>query len=148
MKNLNKFITEYIIKKKLDTPIDSSVTDVYEEIDDLIDLDNYDKKIRDCVKKWIDQFDVKSIVYYTINKRLLERYVDISLIENKLMSEDEFQQMKANSSSDFIPIDLIKTPKVTVKCIVTARIQNTNINAPFFIISEIDAGTPNTTKNK
>ena len=115
MKKLNQFIIEYIIKKKLDTPIDSSVTDVYEEIDDLIDLDNYDKKIRDCVKKWIDQFDVKSIVYYTINKRLLERYVDISLIEDKLMSEDEFQQMKANSSSDFIPIDLIKTPKVTVK---------------------------------
>ena len=115
MKKLNQFIIEYIIKKKLDHPIDSNVTDVYEEINDLIDLDNYDKKIRDCVKKWIDQFDVKSIVYYTINKRLLERYVDISLIEDKLMSEDEFQQMKANSSSDFIPIDLIKTPKVTVK---------------------------------
>ena len=115
MKNLNKFITEYIIKKKLDHPIDSSVTDVYKEIDDLIDLDNYDKKIRDCVKKWIDQFDVKSIVYYTINKRLLERYLDISLIEDKLMSENEFQQMKANSSNNFIPIDLIKTPKVTVK---------------------------------
>ena len=115
MKKLNQFITEYIIKKKLDHPIDSSVTDVYEEIDDLIDLDNYDKKIRDCVKKWIDQFDVKSIAYYTINKRLLERYLDISLIEDKLMSEDEFQQMKANSSSDFIPIDLIKTPKVVVK---------------------------------
>ena len=115
MKKLNQFITEYIIKKKLDTPIDSNVTDVYEEIDNLIDLDNYDKKIRDCVKKWIDQFDVKSIVYYTINKRLLERYLDISLIEDKLMSEDEFQQMKANSSSDFIPIDLIKTPKVVVK---------------------------------
>ena len=115
MKKLNQFIIEYIIKKKLDHPIDSNVTDVYEEIDDLIDLDNYDKKIRDCVKKWIDQFDVKSVVYYTINKRLLERYLDISLIEDKLMSEDEFQQMKANSSSDFIPIDLIKTPKVTVK---------------------------------
>ena len=115
MKKLNQFITEYIIKKKLDHPIDSSVTDVYEEIDDLIDLDNYDKKIRDCVKKWIDQFDVKSVVYYTINKRLLERYLDISLIEDKLMSEDEFQQMKANSLSDFIPIDLIKTPKVIVK---------------------------------
>ena len=115
MKKLNQFITEYIIKKKLDHPIDSNVTNVYEEIDDLIDLDNYDKKIRDCVKKWIDQFDVKSIVYYTINKRLLERYLDISLIEDKLMSEDEFQQMKANSSSDFIPIDLIKTPKVVVK---------------------------------
>ena len=115
MKKLNQFITEYIIKKKLNHPIDSNVTDVYEEIDDLIDLDNYDKKIRDCVKKWIDQFDVKSIVYYTINKRLLERYLDISLIEDKLMSEDEFQQMKANSSSDFIPIDLIKTPKVIVK---------------------------------
>ena len=115
MKKLNQFIIEYIIKKKLDHPIDSNVTDVYEEIDDLIDLDNYDKKIRDCVKKWINQFDVKSVVYYTINKRLLERYLDISLIEDKLMSEDEFQQMKANSSSDFIPIDLIKTPKVTVK---------------------------------
>ena len=115
MKKLNQFITAYIIKKKLDHPIDSSVTDVYEEIDDLIDLDNYDKKIRDCVKKWIDQFDVKSVVYYTINKRLLERYLDISLIEDKLMSENEFQQMKANSSSDFIPIDLIKTPKVVVK---------------------------------
>ena len=115
MKKLNQFITEYIIKKKLNHPIDSNITDVYEEIDDLIDLDNYDKKIRDCVKKWIDQFDVKSIVYYTINKRLLERYLDISLIEDKLMSEDEFQQMKANSSSDFIPIDLIKTPKVVVK---------------------------------
>ena len=115
MKKLNQFITEYIIKKNLDHPIDCNGTDVYEEIDDLIDLDNYDKKIRDCVKKWIDQFDVKSIVYYTINKRLLERYLDISLIEDKLMSEDEFQQMKANSSSDFIPIDLIKTPKVVVK---------------------------------
>ena len=115
MKKLNQFITEYIIKKKLDHPIDSNITDVYEEIDNLINLDNYDKKIRDCVKKWIDQFDVKSIVYYTINKRLLERYLDISLIEDKLMSEDEFQQMKANSSSDFIPIDLIKTPKVVVK---------------------------------
>ena len=115
MKKLNQFITEYIIKKKLNHPIDSNVTDVYEEIDDLIDLDNYDKKIRNCVKKWIDQFDVKSVVYYTINKRLLERYLDISLIEDKLMSEDEFQQMKANSSSDFIPIDLIKTPKVVVK---------------------------------
>ena len=115
MKKLNQLITEYIIKKKLNHPIDSNVTDVYEEIDDLIDLDNYDKKIRDCVKKWIDQFDVKSVVYYTINKRLLERYIDISLIEDKLMSEDEFQQMKANSSSDFIPIDLIKTPKVVVK---------------------------------
>ena len=42
MKQLNTYITEYIIKKKLDHPIDSSVTDVYEEIDDLIDLDNYD----------------------------------------------------------------------------------------------------------
>ena len=115
MKNLNKFITEYIIKKKLDHPIDSNVTDVYEEIDDLIDLDNYDKKIRNCVKKWIDQFDVKSIVYYTINKRILSEYIDVSIIEDKLMSEDEFQQMKANSSSDFIPIDLIKTPKVVVK---------------------------------
>ena len=115
MKKLNQFIIEYIIKKKLDHPIDSNVTDVYEEIDDLIDLDNYDKKIRNCVKKWIDQFDVKSVVYYTINKRLLERYLDISLIEDKLMSENEFQQMKANSSSDFIPIDLIKTPKVVVK---------------------------------
>ena len=114
MKKLNQFITEYIIKKKLDHPIDSSVTDVYEEIDDLIDLDNCDKKIRNCVKKWIDQFDVKSIVYYTINKRLLERYLDISLIEDKLMSENEFQQMKANSSSDFV-VDLIKTPKVIVK---------------------------------
>ena len=114
MKNLNKFITEYIIKKKLDTPIDSSVTDVYEEIDDLIDLDNYDKKIRNCVKKWIDQFDVKSVVYYTINKRLLERYLDINLIEDKLMSEDEFQQMKDDTSSDFV-VDLIKTPKVIVK---------------------------------
>ena len=31
------------------------------------------------------------------------------------MSENEFQQMKANSSSDFVPIDLIKTPKVIVK---------------------------------
>ena len=115
MKNLNKFITEYIIKKKLDTPIDSSVIDVYEEIDDLIDLDNYDKKIRDCVKKWIDQFDVKSIVYYTINKRLLERYIDISLIEDKLMSEDEFTEFKENSSKDFTTIDVIKTPKVTIK---------------------------------
>ena len=114
MKKLNQFITEYIIKKKLDHPIDSSVTDVYEEIDDLIDLDNYDKKIRDCIKKWIDQFDVKSVVYYTINKRLLERYLDISLIEDKLMSEDEFQQMKDDTSSDFV-VDLIKTPKVIVK---------------------------------
>ena len=115
MKKLNQFITEYIIKKKLDHPIDSSVTDVYEEIDDLINLDNYDKKIRDCVKKWIDQFDVKSIVYYTINKRLLERYLDISLIEDKLMSEDEFTEFKENSSKDFTTIDVIKTPKVTIK---------------------------------
>ena len=115
MKKLNQFIIEYIIKKKLDHPIDSNVTDVYEEIDDLINLDNYDKKIRNCVKKWIDQFDVKSVVYYTINKRLLERYIDISLIEDKLMSEDEFTEFKENSSKDFTTIDVIKTPKVIIK---------------------------------
>ena len=115
MKKLNQFITEYIIKKKLDHPIDSNVTDVYEEIDDLIDLDNYDKKIRDCVKKWIDQFDVKSIVYYTINKRILSEYVDINLIEDKLMSEIEFKEFRENSSKDFTTIDVIKTPKVIIK---------------------------------
>ena len=115
MKKLNQFITEYIIKKKLDHVIDSSVTNVYEEINDLINLDNYNKKISNCIKNWIEKFDVKSVVYYTINKRLLERYLDISLIEDKLMSEDEFTEFKENSSKDFTTIDVIKTPKVIIK---------------------------------
>ena len=115
MKKLNQFIIEYIIKKKLDHPIDSNVTDVYEEIDDLIDLDNYDKKISNCIKNWIEKFNVKSVVYYTINKRILSEYVDINLIEDKLMSETEFKEFRENSSKDFTTIDVIKTPKVIIK---------------------------------
>lgn len=115
MKKLNQFITEYIIKKKLDHVIDSSVTNVYEEIYDLIDLDNYDKKIGNCIKNWIEKFDVKSVVYYTINKRILSEYVDINLIEDKLMSESDFKEFKENSSKDFTTIDVIKTPKIIIK---------------------------------
>lgn len=115
MKKLNQFITEYIIKKKLDHVIDSSVTNAYEEIYDLIDLDNYDKKIGNCIKNWIEKFDVKSVVYYTINKRILSEYVDINLIEDKLMSESEFKEFKENSSKDFTTIDVIKTPKIIIK---------------------------------
>lgn len=115
MKKLNQFITEYIIKKKLDHVIDSSVTDVYEEINDLINLDNYDKKISNCIKNWIEKFDVKSVVYYTINKRILSEYIDVNLIEDKLMSFDEFTKFKENSLKDFTTIDVIKTPKVIIK---------------------------------
>lgn len=115
MKKLNQFITEYIIKKKLDHVIDSSVNNVYEEIDDLIDLDNYDKKISDCIKNWIEKFDVKSVVYYTINKRILSEYVDINIIEDKLMSDIEFKEFRENSSKDFTTIDVIKTSKVIIK---------------------------------
>lgn len=115
MKKLNQFITEYIIKKKLDHVIDSSVNNVYEEIDDLIDLDNYDKKISNCIKNWIEKFNVKSVVYYTINKRILSEYIDINLIEDKLMSETEFKEFRENSSKDFTTIDVIKTPKVIIK---------------------------------
>ena len=115
MKKLNQFITEYIIKKKLDHVIDSSVTNVYEEIYDLIDLDNYDKKIGNCIKNWIEKFDVKSVVYYTINKRILSEYVDINLIEDKLMSESDFKEFKENSLKDFTTIDVIKTPKIIIK---------------------------------
>lgn len=115
MKKLNQFITEYIIKKKLDHVIDSSVTDVYEEINDLIDLDNYNKKIGNCIKNWIEKFDVKSVVYYTINKRILSEYIDVNLIEDKLMSESDFKEFKENSSKDFTTIDVIKTPKVIIK---------------------------------
>ena len=115
MKKLNQFITEYIIKKKLDHVIDSSVNNVYEEIDDLIDLDNYDKKISNCIKNWIEKFNVKSVVYYTINKRIFPEYVDINLIEDKLMSETEFKEFRENSSKDFTTIDVIKTPKVIIK---------------------------------
>ena len=115
MKKLNQFITEYIIKKKLDHVIDSSVNKEYEEIDDLIDLNNYDKKISNCIKNWIEKFNVKSVVYYTINKRILSEYVDINLIEDKLMSEIEFKEFRENSSKDFTTIDVIKTPKVIIK---------------------------------
>lgn len=115
MKKLNQFITEYIIKKKLDHVIDSSVNNVYEEINDLIDLDNYDKKISNCIKNWIEKFNIKSVVYYTINKRILSEYVDINLIEDKLMSEIEFKEFRENSSKDFTTIDVIKTPKVIIK---------------------------------
>ena len=115
MKKLNQFITEYIIKKKLDHVIDSSVNNVYEEIDDLIDLDNYDKKISNCIKNWIEKFNVKSVVYYTINKKILSEYIDINLIEDKLMSETEFKEFRENSSKDFTTIDVIKTPKVIIK---------------------------------
>ena len=51
MKHLNQFITEYIVKKKLDTPIDSedhyeyypkSKEELIENINELIKQDNYD----------------------------------------------------------------------------------------------------------
>ena len=111
MKNLVTYVNEYIVKKKLDHFIDSSVLNVYDEIDNLINLNNYDKKIGSCIKNWIDKFNVKSVVYYTRNKKTLSEYVDISLIEDKLMSEDEFIKFKETLPA----IDLIQTPKVTIK---------------------------------
>ena len=58
------------------------------------------------------------------------------------------QAFDASNNSSNLNLNILPITKVTDKCINTASTQKTNINAPFLTISDIDAGTPKTTKNK
>ena len=91
MKHLNQFITEYIIKKKLDTPIDSedhykyfpkTREELIENIEELIDNKIYNlncidtSKITDMSKlfsilayKYLNKFDISVILLVSIQLR-------------------------------------------------------------------------------
>lgn len=65
MKHINSYITEYIIKKKLDKPIDSSGNDIVNELIDVIDI-TYEKypKMTKAIENWVNNNNITDVSYY------------------------------------------------------------------------------------
>ena len=61
-KPLTSYITEYIIKKKLDKPIDSENNEIAESIYKVFDID--DNELKDYIYSWVYTNKVKDIAYY------------------------------------------------------------------------------------
>ena len=72
MKHINTYITEYIIKKKLDEPIDSSKNGLINELIDVCGI-TYDKypKMSKTIKDWVNENNITDVSYY------FPRHVDI-----------------------------------------------------------------------
>ena len=62
MKPMATYITEYIIKKKLDKPIDSENNEIAESIYKVFDID--DNELKDYIYSWVYTNKVKDIAYY------------------------------------------------------------------------------------
>ena len=62
MKSIDIYINEYIVKKKLDKPIDSENNEIAESIYKVFDID--DKELRDFIYSWVYTNKVKDIAYY------------------------------------------------------------------------------------
>ena len=78
MKHINSYITEYIIKKKLDKPIDSSGNDIVNELIDVLGI-TYEKhpKMTKAIEDWVDKNNIIDVSYY------FPRRVDIKRFKNK-----------------------------------------------------------------
>ena len=65
MKNINSYITEYIIKKKIDKPIDSSGNDLVNELIDVLGI-TYEKhpKMTKAIEDWVDNNNITDVSYY------------------------------------------------------------------------------------
>ena len=65
MKHITSYITEYIIKKKLDKPIDSSGNDIVNELIDVIDI-TYEKypKMTKAIENWVNKNNITDVYYY------------------------------------------------------------------------------------
>ena len=65
MKHITSYITEYIIKKKLDKPIDSSGNDIVNELIDVIDI-TYEKypKMTKAIEDWVNNNNITDVSYY------------------------------------------------------------------------------------
>ena len=72
MKHLNTYITKYIIKKKLDKPIDSTGNDLVNELIDVLGI-TYEKhpKMTKAIEDWVDKNNITDVSYY------FPRHVDI-----------------------------------------------------------------------
>ena len=65
MKHINSYITEYIIKKKLDKPIDSLGNDIVNELIDVLGI-TYEKhpKMTKAIEDWVDKNNITNVSYY------------------------------------------------------------------------------------
>ena len=65
MKHINTYITEYIIKKKLDEPIDSSKNGLINELINVCGI-TYDKypKMSKTIKDWVNENNIIDVSYY------------------------------------------------------------------------------------
>ena len=74
-KSLTSYITEYIIKKKLDKPIDSSDNDILNELLDVcgITCQKYPKMSK-IIEDWIDNNNIKDVSYYFSRSVYFERF--------------------------------------------------------------------------
>ena len=72
MKHITSYIIEYIIKKKLDKPIDSSGNDIVNELIDVLGI-TYEKhpKMTKAIEDWVDKNNITDVSYY------FPRHVDI-----------------------------------------------------------------------
>lgn len=62
MKSIDIYINEYIVKKKLDKPIDSENNELAESIYKVFYID--DNEFKDYIYSWIYTNKVKDIAYY------------------------------------------------------------------------------------
>ena len=65
MKHINSYITEYIIKKMLDKPIDSSGNDIINELIDMLGI-TYEKypKMTKAIEDWVNNNNITDVSYY------------------------------------------------------------------------------------
>ena len=65
MKHITSYIIEYIIKKKLDKPIDSSGNDIVNELIDVLGI-TYEKhpKMTKAIEDWVDKNNITDVSYY------------------------------------------------------------------------------------
>lgn len=75
MKHINSYITEYIVKKKLDKFVDSSKNGLINELIDVCGI-TYDKypKMSKTIKDWVNENNITDVSYYFSRSVDIERF--------------------------------------------------------------------------
>ena len=75
MKHINSYITEYIVKKKLDKFVDSSKNGLINEFIDVCGI-TYDKypKMSKTIKDWVNENNITDVSYYFSRSVDIERF--------------------------------------------------------------------------
>ena len=137
-KPLTSYITEYIIKKKLDKPIESENNEIADSIYKVFDID--DNELKDYIYSWVYTNKVKDIAYYKntamsdISK--ISKNIDDSgklVINIKDAYEYETKNLKNRYESSNNILELYDKKLVLLENIHMCQkyVQYTNINETF-----------------